>query len=118
MGVSVVVSDSVVLEISRDSHVRAFDAVIAGTARFSFKLRKYQMIAAPTLAQVLQQPRQKRLMARCQALVAAVALAEAEVHLHTSPQCRICIWKVGIWYITYILCYVPPLLRNKTMQHI
>ena len=28
------------------------------------------------------------------------------------------IWKVGICYITYILCYVPPLLHNKTMQHI
>ena len=28
------------------------------------------------------------------------------------------IWKVGICYITYILCYVPPLLRNKTMQHL
>ena len=28
------------------------------------------------------------------------------------------IWKVGICYITHILCYVPPLLCNKTMQHI
>ena len=28
------------------------------------------------------------------------------------------IWKVGICYITYISSYVPPLLRNKTMQHI
>ena len=26
------------------------------------------------------------------------------------------IWKVGICYTTYILCYVPPLLRKKTMQ--
>ena len=28
------------------------------------------------------------------------------------------IWKVGICYITYILCHVPPLLHNKTMQSI
>ena len=28
---------------------------------------------------------------------------------------RIHIWKVGICYIRYTLCYVPPLLRNKTM---
>ena len=28
------------------------------------------------------------------------------------------IWKVGICYITYILSYVPPLLRNKAMQRI
>ena len=30
----------------------------------------------------------------------------------------VCIWKVGICNITYFLCYVPPLLHNKTMQHI
>ena len=28
------------------------------------------------------------------------------------------IWKVGICYVTYILCYIPPLLCDKTMQHI
>ena len=28
------------------------------------------------------------------------------------------IWKIGICYIPYILCHVPPLLRNRKMQSI
>ena len=34
------------------------------------------------------------------------------------PGLPINIWKVGICYIKLILCYVPPLLRNKTMLSI
>ena len=42
-------------------------------------------MAAPTLAQ--PPPAGERLMAPRQASVAAVALVEAEGHMHTSPQC-------------------------------
>ena len=41
---------------------------------------------------------------------------QAQSSKNTEFQRRI--WKVGICYITYISCYVPPLLRNKTIQHI